>query len=231
MRSLLLLLLFSYFTGGAQSYTINKITDFRNGEPSSMNGVPADLFMSTFTFSNSSNSTIYVFIDRYKKDIAPYWALCYCYIQCHSPAEDTVTVIIQPYSTTDITLQFKTDSVNPGISHASFRIYQKGFPANTQTVNLTASTLGPVALNENTENDLGIFPTFGEGTFNLRSGHHPICSVIIHDLGGRPVNIKPEINSREAKINLEGVTDGTYVAVIATTNGARLMKKIIKITR
>src|SRR5687768_6211185 len=106
----------------AQTFTY-KTKDFRNGNEAPMQGNPGDLFMSTITFSNPGASTIYIFIDRYQKSVPPYWALCYCYIQCHSPTDDTVTVEVQPFSTTDISLQFKTDSVNPGICTAYFKMH------------------------------------------------------------------------------------------------------------
>jgi hypothetical protein len=124
----------------AQSYQIGKIVTSRNGQQSEMAGVPGDLFAATITLSNTTSGTAHVFFDRYQKSIPPYWALCYCYFQCHSPADDTVTVVIEPYGTSTITLQFKTDSVNPGIATAGFRLKEVGTPAKADTIALTAST-------------------------------------------------------------------------------------------
>ena len=141
MKKLFFLLSLTATIANCQTFSIDKVSDFKNGEPGPMKGLPEDIFMSTITFSNSGPNTIYLFLDRVKKSIPPYWTLCYCYKQCHSPADDTVTVTVLPFDTTNISLQFKTDSVNPGISTATFHVFQKGYPTNIRKIEMVASTL------------------------------------------------------------------------------------------
>ena len=140
---------FKLFSGSVANLFHFKIATNVNGTPDIMKGVPGDLFAATITFSNSGASPIEVFIDRYKNDIPAYWGVCYCYIQCHNIHQDTLTIEVQPFSSTNVTLQFKTDSVNPGVANDSFKIYQIGFAGISQTLNLTATTAIPVIRSSN----------------------------------------------------------------------------------
>jgi hypothetical protein len=203
-------LLFILLTVGAaaQSYTFSSKT-YSNGEHAPMNGNPGDLFMTTLTFSNSSGAPIQVFVDRYQKNIAPYWAVCYCYIMCHSPADDTVTVEIPSNSTTEVTLQFKTDSVNRGLSSASFRMYQIGFAAITQTVNMLASTMGPVAVAEIAKADeMKLFPNPATQTIRIQS-NSKITSSKVSDVSGA-IRLAAFQDSESLEIDVSDLAPGIY---------------------
>jgi hypothetical protein len=141
MRSIfaLLILLATFASGQTFTYTVSTMV---NGEAGPMNGVPGDLFNGNVTFSNPGASDMQVVMNRFKNDHPPYWAICYCYIQCHNPKDDSIMIDLPPFSSTLVTLQFKTDSVNPGIAYNSFYLYQPGFESQVQELHMTASTMG-----------------------------------------------------------------------------------------
>ncbi len=219
-------LLFTLLTLGAaaQSYTY-KIQSYINGNQGPMNGVPGDLITSTITFSNSSSASIQVFIDRYEKSIAPYWTLCYCYIQCHSPADDTVTVDVQPFSTTDVTLAFKTDSVNPGISTASFKIYQKGLPIVTDTVKMTASTSGAVGLKEiSPSSHYLVYPIPAANHLTIQA-EQVIEKITLKDLTGKIV-YSNSVQSETTTLDLTNINSGVYLLEILSKESTFIQKLV-----
>ena len=54
-----------------------------------------------------------------------------------------------------------------------------------------------------------------------------INSIELYDISGRIILTKNEINTSSKKLNLEGLTSGSYFVKIATTKGT-ITKKIIK---
>ncbi len=223
MRLFLLFLVISLGLN-AQSYSY-KVVSFANGNPGPMKGVPSDLFMSTITFSNSSSSPIQVFVDRFQKNIPPYWAVCYCYIQCHSPADDTVTVNILPFSTTDVTLQFKTDSVNPGIALADFRMYQKGIPANTQTISMMATTMTDVGLREfTTAANVDIFPNPATSKVTVESTSE-IKSVKVFALTGQ-LKLQEQVGGNVIILDTDLLQPGIYFIEVTEKNSVSTHKFI-----
>src|SRR5688572_15874070 len=158
MRSLftLLILLATFASGQTFSY---KVSTMVNGDEGPMNGVPGDLFNGNVTFSNTGASDIQIVMNRFKNDHPPYWAICYCYIQCHSPKDDSIMIDLPPFSSTLVTLQFKTDSVNPGVAYNSFYLYQPGFESQVQELHMTASTMGSDAgIADKRQERLFLFP-------------------------------------------------------------------------
>lgn len=217
MKRLLFIFFVWSFLAQSQSYSIHKIATNTNGTPGPMKGVPGDVFASTITFKNSSSSVIYVIVDRYKNDIPPYWAVCYCYIQCHSPREDSIMVEIQPFSTTDVTLQFKTDSVNPGIAKEGFTIYQVGFENNTEDVQMTASTLNDVGIFENQSGQhISIYPNPSYNTININLPYENISTLKVIDISGGIKEVHSQVNSSNATINTLDYPIGIYFVQIET---------------
>jgi hypothetical protein len=153
MRQLLFFLLLSGSVF-SQSFSYSLKT-FINGTGTEgpMKGVPGNLFTTMITFSNPSASKIFVVIDRYKNDHPDYWAICYCYFECHSPSKDSIMVGVEPFSSNFLVIQFKTDSVNPGIAFNSFNIFETGSENNAKKLHLTASTLNDVGISELSDND------------------------------------------------------------------------------
>lgn len=212
----------------AQSYSITKISSNNNGNPGPMKGSPGDLFASTITFSNASSSVIYVVVNRYKNDIPPYWAVCYCYIQCHSPRQDSIAVEIQPFSTTDVTLQFKTDSVNPGIANEGFTIYEIGFQNNSQDLQMTASTLNDVGILEwQSNNNVLLYPNPTTNKLNAELGSEIISEIKIFDITGAVKEKQTQIKSATFTLSTENYTSGIYFMYVRTEKNT-YVKRFIK---
>lgn len=227
MRAFIFFIAVCSISLNAQTFSIAKITSNTNGNPGPMKGIPGDLFASTVSFSNSSSSVIYVVVDRYKNDIPPYWAVCYCYIQCHSPREDSIMVEIQPFSTTDITLQFKTDSVNPGIAKEGFNVYQVGFESNIQDIQMTASTLNDVGIVErHYSNQISIYPNPSTSYVSIEVSEN-ISDVKVFDISGNLKEVHDQIQSRNFTLNTQEYADGVYF-IQAETEENMYVKRFIK---
>ena len=230
MKSVLLLFVVSFFTlsSQAQSYSISKIETNVNGNKGAMKGVPGDLFTALLTFSNSSASTINVFIDRYKNNIPAYWGVCYCYIQCHDRSQDTLTIEIQPNSTTIVSLLFKTDSVNPGVAYDSFKIHQIGFQSNPQNLDLTASTMSEVGIRENKNmiSTLQLFPNPSSNEVTI-SVDEEIRSLKVYDVLGQLKSEIKNVNSADYKLAISNYPQGSYFVEVHSEKN-KYIKNFIK---
>jgi hypothetical protein len=214
MRIIVFLLFWSTLLSG-QNYTF-KIKDLVNGNEGPLKGVPGDLFNCNITFSNSSSSTIYVVMNRYKNQLPSYWALCYCYIQCHSPAEDSILVEIQAHSTTMVSLQFKTDSVNPGVANASFHLYQTGFESNVQNLDKTASTINDVGIGRTALNhQLSLYPNPATDHVQLKLPE-TISEIEVRDIQGKSIMVEGEYDGTMFKMNTVNYVPGLYVIRVCT---------------
>jgi hypothetical protein len=164
-------------------------------------------------------------MDRYKNDHPPYWAICYCYIMCHSPAEDSILIEVQPFSTTDVTVQFKTDSVNPGTAYNSFNIYQTGFETNIQKLHMTASTIkNSVGISKNSlVNNFKVYPNPTNDILNFSNEGSPIKGIRITDAIGA-MKVSQEINDDINSIDLSGFPQGIYFLEIVTNQQVYTIK-------
>lgn len=217
---LFILLFFMNSIVRSQNYSITHINNYVNSVPGDLKGNPGDFFTTTITYSNSSTSSIYIFMNRVNNTLPPYWTLCYCYIQCHSPAEDTITIEIPPLSTNNITLQYKTDSVAPGIANATFNIYQLGFSNLSEDIHMTASTMNDVGMAQLEMND-NVFlfpnPAMDEITLNLHGGDK-IESLKIYDIKGSVMTDKIEFNAFDSNISIANYVPGIYFVEVITAN-------------
>ncbi|MDI1354533.1 MAG: T9SS type A sorting domain-containing protein [bacterium] len=152
-------------------------------------GVPGDIFNITFTLTNPSSTPVYVFINRYQKVIPPFWNSCFCYIQCHEGKQDTITAYIQPFTSEYVSVQFKTDSVNPGYATSYFKMFQIGFPTALTNFTFTADTrsVNGVGLAAATiENkDLTLFPNPVSEILTIRSANEKIQTIKLYDVSGK----------------------------------------------
>ena len=220
-------LLFINFIVKAQTYTIDKIVSNTNGFTGPMTGVPGDLFSSTITFSNTSNNDIILFMNRYKNNIPPYWGDCYCYLNCHNVYQDTISVFIQPHATADVSIQFKTDSVNPGIAKVGFSVYQIGFQNNVQDIQMTASTINNVGLPQNTlQNAPMVFPNPTQNALNISSGES-IQSIILYNMLGELQNEYKNIEAGTFNLNMAEFANGLYLLEV-TSGQKTFTQNIIK---
>ena len=230
MKSILLLFVVSFFTlsSQAQGYSISKVETNVNGNTGAMKGVPGDLFTALLTFSNSSASTINVFIDRYKNNIPAYWGVCYCYIQCHDRSQDTLTIEIQPNSTTIVSLLFKTDSVKSGVAYDSFKIYQIGFQSNPQNLDLTASTMSEVGIRENKNmiSTLQLFPNPSSNEVTI-SVDEEISSLKVYDVLGQLKSEIKNVNSADYKLAISNYPQGSYFVEVYSEKN-KYIKNFIK---
>lgn len=209
----------------AQSFGIKRIETSVNGIPGEMKGDPGDLFNCTITYTNTGPGIIHLFMNRYQKVIPPYWSSCYCYVQCESPATDTLTLEIQPYSTTEVTLPFKTDSVNPGQATSSFKVFQIGYEAKADTIHMLASTLkNGIGIRENKLTpQVSLFPNPSSGVLNM-IGINPINEVNVFDLSGKVRGHYTGIEQNFFSMNTTGYDPGIYFVQIKS-NGEIITQK------
>lgn len=227
MRAILSILILLSHTAKSQSYSITKIYKVVNGNQGDLQGVPGDLFAATLTFSNSSNSKIGVFIDRYQKNLPTYWYSCFCYLSCNSPSRDTISIDVDPMSTRDITVQFKTDSVNPGLATSTFKIYQYGFQSNVQILHLDASTMpsSTVGIKELREkSNMSIYPNPTKKHVTISSQNEVISSIKVFNILGKLNFEFKQIDSKTIILNTENYSEGIYFLEIQTENGIYLSK-------
>jgi hypothetical protein len=225
MRFILLCLLFA-FHSHAQNFTY-KVKSYANGEQAPMKGVPGDIFMSTLTFSNSSSSDIFIYINRYEKSIPAYWRSCYCYTVCSDPITDTITVYVPGLSSTDITVQFKTDSVNPGHATSAFRIDQIGISNQTQTLTMDATTLGGVGLTVNDmTRGLRIFPNPATQFVEGQAGED-VRTVSVFDTQGRCA-AEGHVDGKHFRIDSSALPPGIYFVKIITGSSVQTAPLVVE---
>ena len=216
------------FSIDAQQYSY-WITDYKNGSPSAMLGVPGDQFKSTITFSNISAGNIYIHVKRTQKSIPPYWSLWYYYLQPKSPSQDTITLKLSPFSASVLASHFKTDSVNPGVATASFKMYKIGFADDAEGFNITASTIKPSDVGIRTEEhsrDIGIFPNPANHLLNITATRQNITAITIYDaLGGEKYNSERVMPMHS--VDISEYPAGVYFVKVADGNAA-YFHKIIK---
>jgi hypothetical protein len=205
------------------------ITDYKNGSPSAMIGVPGDQFKSAITFSNTSSGNIYIHVKRTQKSIPLYWSLWYHHMQAKSPAQDTITLKLSPFSASVLTLHFKTDSVNPGVATASFKMYQIGFEDDAEGFDVTASTIKPSDVGIRTgeqPRDIHIFPNPANQILNITATKQNITAITIYDaLGVEKFN--SERVTQIYSVDISEYPAGVYFVKVIDGNTAYI-NKIIK---
>lgn len=215
-------------TINAQNYSYI-ITDYKNGSPSSMVGVPGDKFESKVTFSNTSSASIYIHIERTQKTVPLYWSLWYHYMQPKHPSQDTITLKLPPFSANVLALHFKTDSVNPGVANASFKMYQLGYKDDAETFNLTASTIKPSNVEMRTVGpfrDVEIFPNPANHFVTITATQQNITALTIYDALGRE-KFKSEKVALKQSVDISEYPAGVYFVKVVLGN-ITCLQKVIK---
>ena len=232
MKSFILFALLAGLAGNAQNYTLRRVATAVNGNPGEMKGVPGDLFQATLTFSNTSASPISIFIDRYKKIMPAYWNSCFCYQSCNLPTRDTISIEVMPFSTTEITVQFKTDSVNPGLGISALKIWQWTFASITQTLELDASTLASdVGLSERKSGTqrLLLYPNPATENVNIQLTGEVLQTIVIFDLTGQNLlSVSGDILVESHSISLIALPPGVYDLAL-TTNLKSYRRRFVKL--
>lgn len=191
--------------------------------------VPGGTMYYHIGFYNPTSSSITIQFDRYTKYNPPYWYSCYCFIQCNPPSMDYVEIEVPPFSWgSQMSVLFKTDSVNPGQATASIKINQIGFASNADTIHLTASTLMSTGIKANTiSNDLS-FPNPTHGEFTFAATENSIYQLIVTDISGKMIYQQKDISEKKYKIQLENEPQGEYFLKAIYNSGKIETKKIIK---
>ena len=196
-----------------------------------MCGDPGDIFTCTISFTNTSSSPINILVNRYQKTTPAYWYSCFCYNQCNLPSRDTITISIPAFAVDMMAVQFKTDSVNPGLSDADFTIYQVGFQNNEDSFHLEASTVCNLAagINEfsNKNNKLRVSPNPTTENITILSSNKEMQEIRIYNIVGELKEKMMIDNLREKIINMSGYSSGIYFIEISTADG-RFQQRLIK---
>ena len=211
----------------AQTYIIDKIVSNTNGFTGPMIGVPGDLFSSTITYSNTSNNVVLLFMNRYKNDIPKFWGDCYCYLNCHNVYQDTVTVFLAPHGSADVSIQFKTDSVNPGLAKVGFSVYQIGYANQVQDIQMTASTMMNVGLKDQNNPQLPVvFPNPSHNIVEVTTNTN-IQSILLYNVIGELKQEYRHIEANTFNLNLTEFANGLYHLEI-NTGQKTFVQNIIK---
>ena len=227
MRILIFAFFLCGFTINAQQYWYF-IKEYKNGNPGLMLGVPGDQFKSTITFSNISAGDLYVHVKRTQKSIPLYWSQWYYYLQPKSPAQDTITLKLSPFSGSVLTVYFKTDSVKPRIATATFKMYQVGYADEAQSFNLTASTNMAAEVGIPTEvqsTTIRIFPNPANHVLNITTTDQNITAITIYDARGVE-KFNSETVTQVHSVDISQYPAGIYLVKVAHGNTAYLHKVI-----
>lgn len=215
----LILLISSCFSLRSQVFTYSANT-------ATMVGTPSITFQWNITFSNPSATAINVEFSRYAQNLPPYWSECICYIQCNPPHWNDFTISLAPFSSSMLTIQIKTDSVNPGIGTTDVRFNESGFPGSLVNIHLIAETVLPNGLKENPINSGILVYTDEYKQIRIISENEPIQSVTIYDLTGRKIESKKSVIPNDSEISKE-LDPGIYIVQITTKSGVEVRKKIL----
>lgn len=222
-KSVFLVLLASAINLNAQVFTYT-------ASSTNMIGPPGSTFYYHISFYNPTASFITVQFDRYTKFNPPYWYSCFCFIQCNPPSLDYVDIEIPPFSWgPQMSILFKTDSVNPGQATASIRFNQAGFQNNADTVHLTATTqiaTGLMKYDQGIESRTFPNPTSDRTTI-IRSVKEPY-SFILLDRNGKQIRSETFVDVEKYELMLQSFPQGEYFLVIQYSSGKTESKKIIK---
>ncbi len=194
--------------------------------PNIMSGNPGDIFNADVTFSNTSVSLVTLRVIRFQRGLPPYWYSCYCYIQCHSYLDDSIDVVLQPFSTQTVTLQFRTDSVNPGAALSKFKVYQTGFQNNADIFQLYVSTGGPLEIrSEQAEaKNILLFPNPASETIYFSLPTETIHKIKIYDCLGR---LTEKCELEKNAIDVTRLEKGIYLMEVYTEKN-KFKKSFIK---
>lgn len=224
MRQIIFLFFFiCFFKSNSQVFTYS-------GGMTSMADVPGGTMLWNVTFHNPSSSPINIQFERYQKYNPPYWFSCFCYIQCNPPTLDTITISIQPFSNTMLTVLFKTDSVNPGTATSSIRIYESGFANNADTVHLNATTASiATGITETKLSTTTVsFPNPVHDFITFCPSLNEAYSLSILDISGKIITEILALNDRKYLLNMQNYSPGEYFGKIKYTSGKTETIKIIK---
>lgn len=223
MKKLLVFIL-SWWGLSAFSQVFTYNSTFKN-----MNGQPGDGFYFTITFQNPTASSLTVVFDRFEKNNPPFWYSCFCYVTCNPPSLDVLNIDLAANSSSVLSVFFKTDSVNPGTATAKIKIFQAGFEANADTIQISATTNGlSTALNEFSAGAASRFfpnPVTGELLVESAAGEG---LVLICDVNGSPVLNQPLSPTPKSHMDLSTLPAGIYFAEIRYASGKTEKHKLIK---
>lgn len=198
--------------------------------PTVTTDIPGGTMYYHIGFYNPTASSITVAFDRYAKFNPPYWYSCFCFIQCNPPALDYVNINIPPNSWgPQMSILFKTDSVNPGQATASIRFYQIGFQNNADTVHLTAITSLATGITHNTSVSSSLaYPNPTKEEFTFVASQIGTYEILLMDINGKVVLNNKNLTERKTVLKLEVLPAGEYFLKAIYGSGQTETKKIIK---
>jgi hypothetical protein len=175
-------------------------------------------------FSNTGADTIEIFVNRFYKNLPQNWTSCFCFINCHSPLEDTLRFKLGPGEDQTISMGFNTDSV-PGIGYVSITLEQVG-GSQKDTINFSASTLVS-GIKQHAQNSLlNIFPNPFASKVNITSAEE--FTFTVSDMTGKELKIENSGTAKSKSLNLDNFPQGQYLIRMAYPSGKTETHKIIK---
>ena len=118
-------------------------------------------------------------------------------------------------------------NLESGVYTLRLRVAQAGFNLNWLEFLYSDSNLNSAAFEERNPY-VSVYPNPVNNSLTLKTApNNQINSIELYDISGRVILTKNEINTSSKKLNLEGLTSGSYFVKIATTKGT-ITKKIIK---
>lgn len=189
-------------------------------------GDPGMMVTPDVAFYNTDSDTIEIFVKRFYQDLPLNWTTCFCFTQCHLPAEDTLRFFLAPGQKLVIGVGFGTDTI-PGIGYVKITMEQIG-GTQKDTLTFSGSTLA-TGINElgisrsfkfypNPSTDKVVFTTTSSETYSIR----------LVDITGKIVKEQSGISTKQYTLHIESLPAGEYFLNVQYRSGKTETQKLIK---
>jgi hypothetical protein len=202
----------------AQNISYGKSTYDLTGDPTTM--VTPEL-----NFSNTGSSTIQVFVKRILVNLPPNWTSCFCFINCHPPAIDTLRFNLVPGQNASIGVGFNTD-INPGIGYVRLTVEEVG-GTQKDTLDFSGSTLLSGIKENFAPSMFKLFPNPTIETLTIFSDFKDEYSIIITNHKGQTVKHFSDLKEN-TELSLRDLSVGVYFVTVKYKSGKTDTKQIIK---
>lgn len=172
----------------------------------------------------SSTNNVSVHIRKLQKNYPITWGTALCAVVCHSPSEDTTTVIIPPSGTQKFIFYFYTDSI-PAAGHCRIGFRNNNLPSNQFAFNHWGRTDSVLAssyymASENVQ----VYPNPAENMLKIDGLEKSVYYEFqLRDMSGRVV-LKDYIDkSGVIRLNRMAIEDGIYLYTLRD-NGTQLVQ-------
>lgn len=189
-------------------------------------GIGGGMVTADVSFKNSGSDTIEIFVNRFYKNLPANWTSCFCFIQCHLPAEDTLRFKLAPDEIATIGVGFNTDTL-PGIGYVKITMEQVG-GTQKDTLSFSGSTM-IAGINElSSKASFKLYPNPSVDKVILSSVLEESFSARIFDITGKQVKEIQNLEGRKNEVSISDLIAGEYFLQLTYRSGKTETQKIIK---